>query len=486
MGGAGGGAAGVAGAGTGGRAPTDGSVADRPPADAGTGPVPGTILWARSASSVFLYGVAEGSVGVVVSGVLSGPANLGGSVLTPMGTSDTALAEYSPADGSHLFSTRFGGSSPAGTSRLYGHLDVLDSTGVPIIEGWSTCDPGGSPACAQIDVGLGLMAPGGGSGADGFIGRYSLTTGQPSWVDRLIGAGSDTLAVSARGPTSSIYTAAWFDQTTTLINGTNTDTAQTFQGAGDRDILIAQVSAVTGEIGMTKSFADSAFEQPTGIAWTGSNIIAAGFFAGTMTAFGPTLTSADFDLWVAKLSPDGTPAWAVRLGGAGPDKYPYLVVDGNGDIYIAATLSGSATFGSSNVGGFGGLDVVVAKLKNSDGSVVWATSFGSTGDDTPAGLAISASGQLLVSATVAGVFNGGGTAFGQNDVALVSYSSAGSRLWAKTLGTSGSDTGSGVGTSADGSFYANVNMGANIGPKIDGVTIVGASDPTGILLKVAP
>jgi hypothetical protein len=126
------------------------------------------------------------------------------------------------------------------------------------------------------------------------------------------------------------------------------------------------------------------------------------------------------------------------------------------------------------------------KLKNSDGSVVWATSFGSTGDDTPSGLAISPSGQLLVSATVAGTFKGGGAAFGQNDVALVSYSSAGSRLWAKTLGTSGSDTGSGVGTSADGSFYANVNMGANIGPKIDGVTILGASDPTGILLKVAP
>lgn len=209
---------------------------------------------------------------------------------------------------------------------------------------------------------------------------------------------------------------------------------------------------MNGAIGLAKSFADPAFEQPTGIAWTGTNIIVAGFFSGTMTAFGTTLSSADFDLWVAKLAPDGTPAWVVRLGGSGPDKYPFLVVDTNGDIYIAATLSGSAMFGSHAVGGFGGLDVVVAKLNNSDGSVAWATSFGSSGDDTPAGLAISATGQLLVSATVAGTIDPGGTAFGQNDVALVSYGRSGSRLWGKTLGTNGSDTASAVSASSDGSF----------------------------------
>jgi hypothetical protein len=237
---------------------------------------------------------------------------------------------------------------------------------------------------------------------------------------------------------------------------------------------------------MATSFADSAFEQPSGIAWTGSNIIAAGFFSGTMTAFGRSLTSNDFDLWVAKLMPNGTPVWVVPLGGSGPDKYPFLAVDSNGDIYIAATLSGSAMFGSYPVGGFGGLDVVVAKLQNSDGSVAWATSFGSTGDDTPGGIAINGSGQLIVSATVAGPIEAGGTSFGQNDAALVSYNQNGTRLWAKVIGTNGSEFGSAVGSSSDGSFYANLNLGANIGPTVEGVTILGASDPTGLLLKLAP
>lgn len=447
---------------------------------------PGSVIWARSASSVYLYGVAEGSVGVVVSGVLSGPANLGGSLLAPVGASDTALAEYAAADGTYLFSTRFGGGMPGGTGRVYGHLNVLDSSGTPIIQGWSSCDPGGVPACNDVDVGLGFLTPGGGSGSDGFVGRYSLTTGQASWVDRLVGPGVDQMAVSTAGPNSTIFTAGWFDQSTTLIDGTDATTSHMLTGAGDRDILITQLSSVTGEIGMTTAFADPAFEQPTAIAWTGTNIIVAGFFNGTMTAFGPTLTSNDFDLWVAKLMPNGSPVWTVPLGGAGPDKYPFVVVDSAGAIYVAATLSGSASFGSFKVGGFGGLDVVVAKLNSSDGSVSWATSFGSSGDDTPAGLTINKNGQLLVSATVAGPIGSGEPSFGQDDVALVSYTQSGKQIWTKILGTSGSDTGSGVAASSDGRFYANLNLGANIGPAVDGVTIQGASDPTGLLIKLEP
>ncbi len=262
--------------------------------------------------------------------------------------------------------------------------------------------------------------------------------------------------------------------------------AQAFAGAGDRDIFIAQLSVVTGAVNMTKTFADSAFEQATGIAWTGTNIIASGFFNGAMTAFGGSMISSDFDIWVAKLMPNGTPEWAVALGGPGPDKYPYLTTDAAGEIYIAGTVSGSAMFGSYPVGGFGGLDVFVAKLHNSDGSVAWAKSFGSAGDDTAADIAINDSGQLIVSANIAGPILTGGPSFGDGDAAFVSYDKNGSRLWSKVVGTSGTDVGSGVAVSSDGSFYAEVNLGANIGPSVEGVGILGAANPSGLLLKIAP
>jgi hypothetical protein len=178
--------------------------------------------------------------------------------------------------------------------------------------------------------------------------------------------------------------------------------------------------------------------------------------------------------------------WVVPLGGSGPDKYPYLTIDPAGDIYIAGTVSGSAMFGSYPVGGFGGLDVFVAKLHNSDGSVAWATSFGSTGDDTANDIAINASGQLIVSASIAGPMVAGGPTFGDGDAALVSYDNHGFRLWSKVIGTTGTDYGSGVAVSSDGSFYADVNLGANLGPTVEGVAILGASNPTGLLLKIAP
>jgi hypothetical protein len=478
---AGNGGGGLGGNGGGGAAGSGGAAGA-----AGQGPAPGTIRWARSASSVFLYGVAEGSVGVAISGVLSGPANLGGSVLSPLAAADVALAEYASADGSHLFSTSFGAGSPTGTGTVYGHMDVLDTAGTPIVEGASYCYPAGSPACNQIDVGLGLLAPGGGSGDDGYVGRYSITTGQATWVDRLIGPGNDLLVASTLGPSSTIFTAGWYDQSTTLISGTNAQTAQSLVGAGDRDVMIMQESAVSGEIDFVKTFADPAFEVPIGIAWTGSNIILSGVFSGTMTAFGGTLQSQDFDIFVAKLTPTGVPVWVKALGGAGPDKSTYLTVDAAGDIYLAGQISGSVMIGSSPAGGFGGLDVFVAKLNNSDGSVAWATSFGSTGDDAASAITINSAGQLLVSANVAGPITTGGPSFGGGDAALISYSHTGTHLWTKILGTSGTDYGSNVAASSDGSFYANINLGANIGPTVEGVTILGASDPTGLLLKIAP
>jgi hypothetical protein len=449
------------------------------------GSSPGKILWARSASSAFLYGVAEGSVGVVVSGVLSGPANLGGSVLTPDAASSVALAEYSPSDGSHLFSTTFGNGSPSGTGVVYGHLDVL-AAGTPIIQGLSRCNPAGTPVCNQFDVGLGPLALGGGPGDDGFIGRYSITTGQATWVDRLIGPGTDVLVASTLGPTNTIFTVGFYDQSTSLISGTNAGTAQSLPGAGDKDIVIMQESDVTGEIGMVKTYADAAYEQPYGIAWTGSNIILSGLFNGTMTAFGGSLQSQDVDIFVAKLSLTGTPVWVKPLGGAGPEGPTYVTVDAAGDIYLAGQISGSAMLGTYPVGGFGGLDVFVAKLNNGDGSVAWATSFGSSGDDNADAITINGAAQIFVTASIAGPLTSGGPSFGGIDAALVSYSKTGSHLWTKIVGTSGTDYGYGAAASSDGSFYANVDLGANIGPTIEGVTILGASAPTGLLLKIAP
>jgi hypothetical protein len=482
--GGGGGAGGGTGGGTGGML-GDGSASDGSPVDANP-PASSTILWARSTSTVFLYGVAEGSTGVEVSGPLSSPADLGGPhLISPVGLADTALAEYSSVDGSYLFATRFGSGTPAGSGTVYGSLNTIGSAGNPIISGMDACNPAGTPACTQIDVGQGATTPGGGGNADGFVGQYSVTSGTASWAARLAGPGNDVFTGAANGPNGSVFVSGFFDQSTTLISAAN---MRSFTNAGDRDALIAQFNIYTGDIGMTKVFGTPAFEEAYSVAWTGSEIVAAGMFAGDTTFGSFSASSTGFDLWVSKMAAaDGTPIWFTPLGGAGDDKYPQIVVDAAGDIYMVAQVMGSAMFGTFPVGqATGGLDIVVARLRNSDGTVMWAKSFGSSGDDGAGSIAISSSGQILVSGTIVGPLEAGGPyAGGMGDAVLVSYSSDGTKLWTKVIGTSGQDYGSGVAAGRN-AFYANINLGADIGPTVEGVTILGAPAPSSMILKIQP
>ena len=160
-------------------------------------------------------------------------------------------------------------------------------------------------------------------------------------------------------------------------------------------------------------------------------------------------------------------------------------VDSVGDIYVTGSVGAPATFGTFAVGGAGGKDIFVAKLRNADGSVVWAKSFGSPGDDTPSGIAINASGQLAVSGTIAGPLQVGGSFNGATDAVVASFSSSGASLWTRVFGTSGTDYGFNVAGGAQ-AFYLAFDPALDVGPTIDGVPILGTSAPAGLLLKIQP
>src|SRR5262245_33032344 len=60
--------------------------------------MPGDIIWVRSMSAAFGLGVAEGASGLVFSGSITAPANLGGGVITPLGATDMVIGGFDPAD----------------------------------------------------------------------------------------------------------------------------------------------------------------------------------------------------------------------------------------------------------------------------------------------------------------------------------------------------------------------------------------------------
>jgi hypothetical protein len=96
------------------------------------------------------------------------PADLGGTLLTPVGSTDTVLAQFASSDAAHQFSARLGHSGDGGD--VYGFIDVVDSASTPLIHGLSY---------GSVDLGAGNVPGGGGMAADGFVGRYQLS-GKPS------------------------------------------------------------------------------------------------------------------------------------------------------------------------------------------------------------------------------------------------------------------------------------------------------------------
>ena len=107
-----------------------------------------------------------------------------------------------------------------------------------------------------------------------------------------------------------------------------------------------------------------------------------GHFRG-QARFGPyTLTSKDWspDVFLAKLSPDGTFLWAVRAGGPADDKGCSLTLLPDGDVVVAGLFSNTASFGPLTETSKGMADVFVARY-STDGKVKWVSHPSSPGSD---------------------------------------------------------------------------------------------------------
>lgn len=110
-----------------------------------------------------------------------------------------------------------------------------------------------------------------------------------------------------------------------------------------------------------------------------NNIYMAGKISGPITFNGINYACTGYnDLLVAKMSNSGAVLWVSQitaqvLGSIIPDA---INVDGNGNIYIAATFSGTVTIGSSTVTSSLINNAFYAKFDGS-GNGVWATPFSS-------------------------------------------------------------------------------------------------------------
>ncbi len=428
--------------------------------------------------------MSDGPGGLTVAGAISAPANLGGQTLVPAGDFDMVVAGFDAETADHVFSVRHGAAGGE-----FGFLHHEDSNGAPMVYGVSY---------ANVDLGLGAMTGGSPSDpmkADGFIGRFGPAA--PAWIARIVrtngdnpNAGEDKILASAPGPDSTVYAGGYIADTCTFgVTGGTTTPSMTLTSTGGRDIFLARFNTFTGAVDLTKTYGGTTDDEITGAASVGGNLVVAGRFGGDPAgvppgtlkfggAAAPLTSNGGLDIFVAKLDTSGNGVWAVHFGGAGDERDPRVAVDPAGDVYVTGTFTGQIAFGAVNLVSMGDIDVFVAKLHGSDGSVAWAISRGTAGTDRAGDIAVDAMGHVVLGASL----NGTPTANG--DALLESFdASNGSSRWVKTIATPGPDGVGNVIFGRNGDLYATVGIG---GAFDFGTPIIGAAGPAAVLLRIAP
>jgi hypothetical protein len=146
---------------------------------------------------------------------------------------------------------------------------------------------------------------------------------------------------------------------------------------------------------------------------------------------------------------------SLPISGSGAFTFPMPVANGAGYSVTVQTQPAnpgqtcSVTNGTAMVSGANVTNVAVACSP-------WTRQFGTTFGDTAQAVTTDAAGNIFVAGrTDLGDIDGGGpdTPAGGSDLFLAKYSSNGSRVWIRQLGTSGQDFAYGVATDSGGNTY---------------------------------
>ncbi len=211
---------------------------------------------------------------VTVAGYFQGTADFGGGALTSAGGLDIFVAKYSGADGSHLWSHRFGSLSIDG-----GEAVAVDAKGDLTVVG-----------------GVDGAADFGGVGVDLFVAKYSGADGS-HLRSRTFGGLGLIQAFSMSLDASGDVTVAGFFQGTADFGG------GALTSAGDWDIFVAKYSGADGSHLWSQRFGGLSRDVAESVAvYTNGDVAVTGRFNGTADFGGDILSSVGSnDVFLLKL-----------------------------------------------------------------------------------------------------------------------------------------------------------------------------------------
>ncbi len=270
-----------------------------------------------------------------------------------------------------------------GRGNGYRYLDV-DGDGNTYVTGWF---PG------TLTFGDDTLTPKG--NGDIFVTKFDKD-GNPEW------------AKNFGGTSESIKDIVVDDAGNTFFTGRFSDTATfgntTLEGGDNGSIFVSKLDD-KGNTLWAKKFSNNNTSTFSGNNISGINIddkgntYITGSFTGIITFGNTTLESGKReDIFVAKLDNKGDAVWATDFGSDdGFDASSDIVVDAEGNSYIAGRFDNTITFGSTILEGGKSGNPFAAKF-DSNGDLLWATDFdgGNDGYDKAYGIALDSEGNAYI------------------------------------------------------------------------------------------
>jgi hypothetical protein len=364
----------------------------------------GALVWAKQLGSTGqdeIYGITvDGSGNVYVAGYFSNTVDFNPDAAitnrTSGGLQDGFYGKYT-STGAFTWVNQFGSSG-----NDYAYNVAVDAGSNVYVAGVFTGTVDFDPSGATLNktfVG----------GDDAFFGKYT-STGALSWVNHLGSTGGDFVgAISISGTTA--WIGGYYGGAIN-INPNGTSTIAGYFGGFDG--LFASYSTSSGLLGAWGTIQGSGNEKVNAIHFDGGNVYTAGEFEGNASIFGAEgsvpITSAGVanGFFAHHTSSIMDLRFVNVIGGTLSTRINHMVVDpAAANIYLTGLFMGTADFdpdsGTTNLTTVNSaLDGFIAKYSKSDGTILFAHGWGSTGSDQGSSVAVDASNNVYVG----GVFEG--------------------------------------------------------------------------------
>lgn len=214
--------------------------------------------------------------------------------------------------------------------------------------------------------------------------------------------------------------------------------------SGDQDVYLAKLNP-DGIAIWAKNFGGNGADEGTALVKDqNNNIYLGGSFENIITIGNSTLTSSGSrDVFITKLSDNGTVVWSKKGGGLYYDSLHDISLDSDSNIIITGNFLEHMTIGNVNLTSAGSYDFFVSKI-NPEGNVMWAKSYGGQGEDLAKSLILDEQNNIYLTGYIGGQTTFGNDTYtvkGISDIFILKINPSGNVIWSKQIGGTAYDEG---------------------------------------------